>query len=90
VLHLKKIGDKQKIFKLALEYAKIVHGVGGVAAGGQAEGRVNAFASYPLLEESVIALNESIRKVFDPFGTLNPGVKQKNDVKILARQLRES
>lgn len=87
-LHLKKVSDKQKIFKLASEYAALVHKVGGTVAGGQAEGRINAFAGYGQLDDAVVQLNESIRKVFDPFGTLNPGVKQPVDLKVLARQVR--
>ena len=87
-IHFKKVSDKQNIFKLATEYAALVHKVGGTIAGGQAEGRINAFAGYAQLDESVVNLNASIRKVFDPFATLNPGVKQSVDLKTLARQLR--
>jgi FAD/FMN-containing dehydrogenase len=87
-VHFKKISDKQKIFKLATEYAALVHKTGGTIAGAQAEGRINAFAGYAQLDEAVVDLNASIRKVFDPFATLNPGVKQVVDLKVLARQLR--
>ncbi len=87
-LHLKKLADKQKVFKLATEYATLVHKVGGTISGGQAEGRINSYAGYAQLDEAVVALNASIRKVFDPFATLNPGVKQAVDLKVLAKQLR--
>lgn len=87
-LHLKKVSDKQKIFKLASEYAALVHKTGGSVAGSQAEGRLNAFAGYAQLEDAVVELNAAIRKVFDPFATLNPGVKQAVDLRTLARQLR--
>lgn len=87
-VHFKKVSDKQKIFKLATEYAALVHKTSGTIAGAQAEGRINAFAGYAQLDEAVVDLNASIRKVFDPFATLNPGVKQTTDLKVLARQLR--
>lgn len=88
IVHFKKVSDKQKIFKLATEFTTLVHKAGGTIAGAQAEGRINAFAGYAQLDEAVVALNASIRKVFDPFATLNPGVKQSSDLKVLAKQLR--
>jgi FAD/FMN-containing dehydrogenase len=88
-LHLKKVSDKQKVFKLASEYAALVHRFDGSIAGGQAEGRLGAFAGYPQVDEAIIALNAKVRAAFDPFGTLNPGVKQKADIKVLARQLAQ-
>ena len=88
MIHFKKVSDKQKILKLATEYAALAHKAGGTIAGAQAEGRINAFAGYAQLDDAVVDLNVSIRKVFDPFSTLNPGVKQSADLKVLARQLR--
>ena len=88
MMHLKKVSEKQKIFKLATEYAALVHKAGGTIAGAQAEGRINAFAGYAQLDDAIVALNAAIRKAFDPFATLNPGVKQSVDLKVLARQLR--
>lgn len=90
LLHLKKLSDKQKVFKLATEYATLVHKIGGSTAGGQAEGRIGAYASYGQLDETIIELNEKIRNIFDPFGTLNPGVKQQADLKVLARLLKDN
>ncbi len=88
VLHLKKVGDKQKVFKLSSEYAAMVHKFDGSVAGGYAEGRLGALAGYLFVDEAIIELNEKIRAIFDPFGTLNPGVKQKADIKVLARHLQ--
>ncbi len=87
-LSLKKVSDKQKIFKLAAEYAEIVHRLDGSIAGGQAEGRLGAFAGYPQVDEAIIQLNTKIRKIFDPFDTLNPGVKQVSDIKTLVKLLK--
>ena len=87
-LHLAKISDKQKVFKVLTEYAALVAKLGGSIAGGQAEGRIGAYAGYSQLDEAVVALNEKVRRIFDPFGTLNPGVKRAADLKALARLLR--
>lgn len=89
LLHLKKVSDKQKVFKLATEYAELVHRMGGSSTGGQAEGRLGAYAEYGQLDDAVIELNTKIRKVFDPYGTLNPGVKEKAELKSLTRLLRD-
>ncbi len=90
LLRLKKVSDKQKVFKLSAEYAALVHKMGGSVTGGQAEGRLGAFAEYPQLDEAVVELNNKIRKVFDPYGTLNPGVKQQADLKSLIRLLKDN
>lgn len=87
-LHLAKISDKQKVFKVMTEYAALVAKLGGSIAGGQAEGRIGAYAGYSQLDEAVVTLNEKVRRIFDPFGTLNPGVKQATDLKALARLLK--
>lgn len=88
ILHLKKVSDKQKAFKLLSEVGALVARLGGSLAGAQAEGRLAAFASYPALDKDVATLNEKIRKIFDPFGTLNPGVKQATELRSLSKLLK--
>ena len=87
-LRLQRVGDKQKVFKMLSEYAALVYSFGGTVSGTFAEGRTNAFAAYPHIGEDVVALYAAIRQVFDPFGTLNPGVKQATDIRVIAKQLR--
>lgn len=87
--HLKKVSDRQKVFKLASDYAEIVYKLGGTLSGRFAEGRFNAYAQYPHVDTAVIELYQSLRRIFDPFGTLNPGVKQAADIKVLARQIKD-
>ena len=57
-----------------------------VAEGG--EGRLKARAIYAELDDKVVAMYEAVRKVCDPLNTLNPGVKQVNDVRTIATQLK--
>jgi FAD/FMN-containing dehydrogenase len=87
-LYLKKVSDKQKAFKLAAEYAALVYKFDGSVAGGFAEGRLGAFAGYPQMDAALVELNDKVRAIFDPFKTLNPGVKQKADIKVLAKLLK--
>lgn len=89
-LHLNTVGDKQKVFKLLGELSKIVIARGGTMASGSGEGRLKAHFVYPLLDERLIEMYGEIRSLFDPRGTLNPGVKQDNDIRKLADMLRNS
>lgn len=88
VLHLHKVGDKQKIFKLLDEYAALVayHGGYFVAEGG--EGRIKARFTDAQLDDDVRVLYEGVKNAFDPYGILNPGVKQVSEVRQLVSQLR--
>lgn len=90
VLHLDKITDRQKIFKLISEYSQLVQRLGGKFLADGSEGRLKASAAYALLDEDVSKLYGQIREIFDPFGILNPGVKQSTEVKDLVEMLRSS
>lgn len=90
ILKLDSVGDKQKIFKLLTDYAVVVDRCGGAFTSDGAEGRLKANAAWANLEESHAQLYEQVRKIFDPFGTLNPGVKEKGDVRTLVAALRST
>lgn len=90
VLDLKKVGDKQKIFKLLDEYTKVVDAHGGHIIGEAGEGRVKARFAHSLLDEEVAALFASIKTIFDPSGILNPGVKQVVELRQLVSELRDN
>jgi FAD/FMN-containing dehydrogenase len=89
-LQLDKVSDKQKVFKLIIEYAQLVDKYGGTFLADSSEGRLKANAAYSLIDEDVRNLYEQIRAIFDPFGTMNPGVKQTSDLKDLVNALRSS
>lgn len=88
ILQLKRVGDKQKVFKLADEYEKLVSSHGGVFVAEDGEGRFKATISYRGLDPEIVALYEAIKKVFDPHNILNPGVKQPTEIKELIAHLR--
>lgn len=87
-LSLDSVSDKQKLFKLMTEYAQAVDKCSGAFTADGAEGRLKAPAAWSLLEDNQVALYEQLRAIFDPFGTLNPGVKQKVELRTLVAALR--
>lgn len=90
LLSLDSVADKQKIFKLLTDYAALVDKCGGAFTADGAEGRLKANAAWANLDDAQAKLYEEVREIFDPFGTLNPGVKQKSDMRTLAGALRSS
>lgn len=89
-LRLDKVGDKQKMFKLINDYSQVVQNHGGIFVAESGEGRVKANAAWALLDDDEKHLFEQVRVTFDPFGTLNPGIKQPSDIKDLVEALRSS
>ncbi len=89
-LKLDIISDKQKLFKLLTDYAELVDKFGGAFVSDGAEGRLKANAAWSVIGEKEAALYEQVRTIFDPFNTLNPGVKQKSDIRTLVAALRTS
>jgi len=88
ILKLDSVGDKQKLFKLLIEYATLVDSCRGAFTSDGAEGRLKANAAWSTLDPAHVDLYEQLRAIFDPFKTLNPGVKQKNDIRTLVADLR--
>lgn len=88
VLQLQKIGDKQKVFKLLDEYSAYVVLHGGHLVGEAGEGRVKARFAYKNIDDDLLTLFAAIKSIFDPYGILNPGVKQSVDLRQLVASLR--
>ena len=90
LLDLDSVSAKQKIFKLLTEYATLVDKCGGAFTADGAEGRLKANAAWSVIDDAHARIYEEIRQIFDPFGTLNPGVKQKGELRTLVGALRSS
>jgi FAD/FMN-containing dehydrogenase len=82
-LNFKKSGDKQKMVKLLDDYAKLVQKVNGELVGADAEGRLKSRFALNTFDDETLKLFTSIKEVFDPLKTLNPGVKQMLEIKDL-------
>jgi FAD/FMN-containing dehydrogenase len=89
-LKLSVVSDKQKLFRLITDYSALVHIHNGACVSDGAEGRLKANATWATLDDDEIALYETVRSIFDPFSTLNPGVKQRNELRSLVSSLRSS
>jgi FAD/FMN-containing dehydrogenase len=89
-LKLDVVSDKQKLFRLISDYAALVDKCGGAVVSDGSEGRLKANAAWSVMDPAEASLYEQLRAIFDPFRTLNPDVKQKNDVRHLVSSLRTS
>jgi FAD/FMN-containing dehydrogenase len=87
ILNLHVVSDKQKTFKLISDYIELVVRLGGCIAADSGEGRLRANAAYAQLDDDELDIYKQIKTAFDPFEILNPGVKQKTDLKTLVSEL---
>ena len=74
-LDISSVGDRQKMFKIMDAYYSYVCSVGGSLSGEYAEGRLRGLFTDKLFSEAERALFTRIKNIFDPLGTMNPGVK---------------
>ncbi|MBC7746789.1 FAD-binding protein [Pedobacter sp.] len=90
LLDLRKLTDRQKVFKLMDEYYRMVISMGGSIAAEHNDGRLRA--PYVALQcgPELTSVYEQLKKALDPYGTLNPGVKTGTALKDLAPLLRET
>jgi FAD/FMN-containing dehydrogenase len=87
-LDLSQVGDRQKAFKIIDEYYNLVIRLGGSTSGEHSDGRLRAPYLSRMYGEKVYDLFRKIKAIFDPYGTLNPGVKVDvtlDDIKPLLR-----
>ncbi len=74
-LDLSSVGDRQKVFKLMDEYYHMVLQLGGSTAAEHNDGRLRAPYLPQLYGPEMYKIFEATKKIFDPHGILNPGVK---------------
>ena len=88
-LDLSQVGDRQKAFKLLDEYYRMVINMGGSTSGEHNDGRLRAPYLRDLYGDELYRLFQEVKKAFDPYNFLNPGVKmdvELGDIKQLLRQ----
>jgi FAD/FMN-containing dehydrogenase len=88
-VELRKISDKQKILRLMDDLTKLVYAHGGTMIAEGGEGRLKGRSIYPNLDEKLVQMYKDIKKVCDPHGILNPGVKEAVEIRQLADMLRD-
>lgn len=87
-LDLAQLSDRQKIFKIMEEYYDVVIKMGGSTTGEHNDGRLRAPYLPKVYGQEMYKVFEDVKKAFDPYGILNPGVKVGVTVKDLAGMLR--
>ncbi len=88
-LDLGQLGDRQKIFKLLDEYYAMVIKLGGSTSGEHNDGRLRGPYLEKLYGIEVYDLFRKVKEIFDPYSTLNSGVKigvTINDIKPILRE----
>lgn len=89
-LDLSQVGDRQKAFRLMDEYYKLVISMGGSITGEHGDGRLRAPYLPAMVGAENYELLQKVKKIFDPYGTLNPGVKIGVTLDDVKSQLRSS
>jgi FAD/FMN-containing dehydrogenase len=87
-LNLGQVGDRQKAFRLMDEHNKLVISLGGTISAGAGDGRLRTPYLEFMYGAELYALLQKVKQIFDPYGTLNPGVKfgtSLDDVKAMVR-----
>jgi FAD/FMN-containing dehydrogenase len=88
-LDLSELGDRQKIFKLLDEYYNMVINLGGSTSGEHNDGRLRGPYLEKLYGNEMYSLFNKVKQIFDPYGTLNTGVKMNvgiDDIKSVLRK----
>jgi FAD/FMN-containing dehydrogenase len=76
------------VFRILDEYYNLVISLGGSTTAEHGDGRLRAPYLQKLYGPDAYALFEKIKQVFDPYGTLNPGVKVGGDLDNVKSLLR--
>ncbi|MGH7234039.1 MAG: FAD-binding oxidoreductase, partial [Candidatus Saccharimonadales bacterium] len=74
-LDISQVGDRQKAFRMIEDYSATIKQLGGSTTGQYNEGRLRGPQLAKLYPDDVFQLLTKVKKVFDPHGILNPGVK---------------
>ncbi|MGH7240803.1 MAG: FAD-binding oxidoreductase, partial [Candidatus Saccharimonadales bacterium] len=74
-LDLSAVGDRQKAFKLMDEYYKLVISLGGSVSAEHNDGRLRGPYLSKQFGTEMYGLFQKVKNIFDPYNTMNPGVK---------------
>lgn len=80
--------DKQKLFKLYDAFVKVVYDHGGSVTAESGEGRVKTPFVQKYVDTRLADIFTSLRAVFDPYTTLNAGVKEPTELRSIVSHLR--
>lgn len=89
LINLANLGQRQIVFKLISELAEAAADLGGSLTGEFSEGRMASMATDDQNGQELTDLFVKVKQIFDPYGTLNPGVKSGSDQQTLLAHLRQ-
>lgn len=75
LLDLSEVGDRQRVFRILDDYYNLVIEFGGSTSAQYNDGRLRAPYLKKMYGEEAYNLLKKVKTIFDPFGTLNTGVK---------------
>jgi FAD/FMN-containing dehydrogenase len=87
-LNIGAVGDRQKAFRFLNDFYKLVIGLGGTVSASAGDGRLRTPYLEDMYGTELYELQQKVKMIFDPYGTLNPGVKfgtSLDDVKEMVR-----
>ena len=87
-LNLGQVGDRQKAFRLLDEYNRLILSLGGTISANEGDGRIRAPYLEGMYGAEVYGLMKKVKQVFDPYNTLNPGVKFDTEIEDLKAIIR--
>jgi FAD/FMN-containing dehydrogenase len=90
LLDLSQVGDRQRAFRLLDEYYNLVISLGGTTSGENGDGRIRAPYLEKLYGPEIYGIFAKIKQIFDPYGTLNPGVKINSSLDSVKQLLRSN
>lgn len=74
-LDLAQVGDRQVAFRVMDEYYDLVMSLGGSISGSYGDGRLHAPFLPKFYGPEVYEIFQKVKRIFDPYNILNPGVK---------------
>jgi FAD/FMN-containing dehydrogenase len=74
-LDISQVGDRQKLFRLMDEYYDLVISLGGMPSAEKGDGRIRGSYLPKAYGQEIYEIFQRVKSTFDPYGTLNPGVK---------------
>lgn len=89
ILDLSQVGDRQKLFKVMTEFSAQIIEFGGSISGQHGEGRIRGSFISDQYGDEVYKIMQSVKQIFDPLGTFNPGVKVNIDPSQLKNMLKQ-
>lgn len=89
-LDLSQVGDRQKLFKLLDEYYTMIIAMGGSTSGMHNDGRLRGPYLEKLYGHDMYELFDKIKHIFDPYGTMNTGVKMGVTLEMIKPLVRQN